>query len=441
MKFFRRKPLSRRSVLRGLLGGTAISLALPPLEAMFNATGTAYACDGILPVRFGVFFWGNGNVPDFWTPATEGEDYELSDELAPLAAVKDRFSVLTGLSVQHQNLYPHGSGMAGVMTGWSLDSDEAVQAPSIDQVIAAEVGGETLYRSIQTSPSNASGVSWNGPNSQNPPEGDPFALYERLFGETFREPGEEGVVDPRLGLRRSILDGVMDDIAALESQVGAADQARLDQHLTGVRELEQRLARLEEDPPNLEACERPAEVTGSFDDIDGRPQIAAKNRVMADMLTMALACDQTRVFGHYFSDPVSDALYPEASAGHHDLTHNEGGDQPEVNAITIQIMEELAYFIAALDAVPEGDGTLLDNMTMMATSEVSLGKTHSIDEIPLVLAGGACGQLVMGQHIRSVGGANFSKLGLSIIRAMGIPATSWGGEEGYTEDGLSAVEV
>ncbi|MCP4804029.1 MAG: DUF1552 domain-containing protein [Proteobacteria bacterium] len=441
MSFFKRKPLSRRAVLRGLLGGTAISLALPPLEAMFNATGTAYACDGILPVRFGVFFWGNGNVPDFWTPDAEGADYELSSTLAPLAAVKERFSVLTGLSVQHQNLYPHGSGMAGVMTGWSLDNDEAVQAPSIDQLIAAEIGGETLYRSLQTSPSNASGVSWNGPNSQNPPEGDPYALYERLFGETFREPGEEVEVDPALGLRRSILDGVLDDLSALESQVGAEDKARLDQHMTGVRELEQRLARLEEDPPNLEACERAIEPTGSFDDIEGRPRISAKNRVMADMLTMALACDQTRVFGHYFSDPVSDALYPEASAGHHDLTHNESGDQPEVQAITTLIMDELAYFIAALDAVPEGDGTLLDNMTMMATSEVSLGQTHSIDEIPLILAGGACDTLQMGVHLRSVGGANFSKLGLSLIRAMGIPATSWGGEEGLAEDGLSGIEL
>lgn len=433
--------LSRRHVLRGLVGGGLASVFLPPLEAMLDATGSAYACDGILPVRFGLFFWGNGNIPDLWTPETDGEDYELSEELLPLASMKSKLAVVTGLSVKTPNDVPHGSGSAGVLSGYALRvEDEAFVAPTIDQVIANEIGGDTIYRSVQTSPSGGSGQSYNGPNSLNPAETDPWAFYERLFGATFREPGEEGIVDPSLGLRRSVLDAVMDDLGSLEAQVSASDKVRLDQHMTGIRELEQRLARLEEDPPNLEACERPLEPDADYPDIDGRPQVSAKSRVFCDMLAMGLACDQTRVFGHYFSDPVSGILYPGASAGHHDLTHNETGDQPEVHAITVQVMEEFAYLLEALDAVEEGDGTLLDHCVVLGTSEVSLGKTHSLDEMPTLVAGGNCGAIQTGMHYRSLGGDNVAKLSLSLIRACGINQTSFGDGDAYTEDGLSGVE-
>jgi len=330
-----------------MLGGAAVGLFLPPLEAM--------ACDGVLPTRFGLFFWGNGNLPDFWTPEQEGTDYTLSEQLTPLSPMQHKLAVITGLSVKTPNDVPHSSGAAGVLTGIGLRvEDEAFMGPTIDQIIANEIGGETIYRSVQTSASGGSGRSYNGPNSLNPAEADPYAFYERLFGATFREPGEEGIVDPSLGLRRSVLDAVMNDLSTLESQVGAEDKARLEQHMTGVRELEQRLARLEEDPPNLEACERPAEPEASYPDIEGRPQVSARNRAFCDMLAMALACDQTRVFGHYFSDPVSDVLYTGATAGHHDLTHNESGDQPEVNAITIAIMEEFNYLLEASTRCPKG---------------------------------------------------------------------------------------
>lgn len=435
------KPLSRRHVLRGLLGGVGVSLALPPLEAMFNATGTAYACDGLLPRRFGVFFWGNGNLPDRWTPIDEGFDYTLSEQLVGLAPVQDLVTVVTGLSCKVDNIFPHGSGTAAILSGWAAAPDETFAAPSIDQVIAAEIGNDTIYRSLQTSPSGASGNSWNSGTSRNPPESDPWLFFDRVFGATFRAPGEEGLVDPRLGLRRSVLDAVMEDVAALESQVGAADKARLEQHLDGIRELEVRLARLEEDPPDLESCERADEPDASYPDVEGRPQLSAKNRVFCDMLAMALACDQTRVFGHYFSDPVSDLLYEGASAGHHDLTHNEPSPQDEVNDITAQVVDEYAYLVQALDAVPEGDGTLLDNCVVLGTSEIGLGRTHSLDEMPILVAGSGCGSLVQGEHIRALGGENANKLLLSLIRATGVLQSSLGDADSYTEDGLSGIEA
>ncbi len=439
--------VGRRRFLRGVFQGSAVYVGLPLFDYLLNGNGTALACGGAIPRRFGIYYWGNGNRPDQWTPSTDGDDYELSEELSPLLNVKSKIAVVTGLAVKLANVVPHLSGAAGLLTGYDLytaDGSETMAAPTIDQLIAAEIGGDTLYASIQTAATDSSGMSYNGPNSRNPPETNPYTLYEKLFGATFREPGEVVVEDPTLGLRRSVLDSVMTDIETLQGKLGSADRARLDQHLTGVRELEQRLAKLEEDPPSLESCARPVAVPSeSYPDEDGRPQISARSRAMVDMLAMALACDQTRVIGHYLTDPVSNNLFPGASAGHHNLTHDEPGDQPEVHAITVMVIEELAYLLEALDAVPEADGTLLDNCAVLATSEVSLGQTHDIAEIPVVIGGSACGTLKTGMHYRSYTGDNASKLMLSLMRSMDILAPSFGDpeSEAYEEASLSEIEV
>ena len=162
---------------------------------------------------------------------------------------------------------------------------------------------------------------------------------------------------------------------------------------------------------------------------------------MCDLLVMALACDQTRVFGHYFSDQVNDVLFPGASAGHHDLTHNETGDQAQVAAITVQVMEEFAYLLEKMQELPEGEETLLDNSVVLATSETSEGLTHSIEEMPIVLGGSACGRLKTGVHLRSYNAENVSKLMLTLMRAMDIPEAGFGEGDGYVEDGYSAVEA
>jgi len=385
-------------------------------------------------------------LPDRWTPTGEGDGdaWQLSKQLAPLAAVKSRICVVSGLAVKVPNIVPHGSGCAGILSAADLQStgdDDTFSAPSIDQVIAAQVGSSSIYRSIQVGASDCTGRSYNGPNSIKPAETDPFAFYERIFGDNFIEPGKGGKPDPRLGLRRSVLDAVMDDIDRLDQRLGKDDKARLEQHLEGVRELEQRLAILQEDPPDLAACERLDALTGDYADVDGRPQLSARSRIMSDMLAMTLACDQTCVFGHTLTDPVSDVLFPDASEGHHSLTHNEGGDQPEVNAIVIQIMEELAYTIAALDRIEEGDGTLLDSRAVLATSEVSLGQTHSIEEMPVILAGSACGYLKQDHHYRSSSGDNATKLLISLQRAMGMSVGSFGSGDAQASESLSGIEA
>lgn len=439
------QPIGRRTILRGLLGGAVVTVGLPPLEAFLDLTRKAGAtCGGVIPRRFGLFFWGNGNRPEQWLPIGEGESWELSEELAPLVNVKDRITVVSGMSVKTGNVTPHTSGVAGLLTGAAeIESGGTMTfaRASIDQYIAGKVGGETIYSSLQTSASGASGLSYNGPNSQNPPESSPYALFERVFGAGFRLPGEEGVVDPTLGLRRSVLDAVMADVNTLKGRVGAADAIRLEQHLDGVRELEQRLARLQEDPPNLESCSMPDEPLPDYPDVDGRPQLAARSRAMIDLVAMALACDQTRVFGHWFTDPVTDVLFDGATAGHHSLTHNEAGEQPEVHDITVQVMEEFAYLVEKLASIPEAEGSLLDNCVVLATSEVSEARLHSVEDMPVVIAGGGCGALRTGYHYRSYTGENVTKVMLTLVRAMDIPDTSYGEGEGLVTDGLSEIEA
>lgn len=438
-------PLRRRTFLRGILAGAAVSVGLPPLECMLNPHGTAYAFDGAFPKRFGLFFWGNGNLPTRWTPDGQGagSDWSLSEQLAPLAAMKPKISVLSGLSVKLPNQVPHGSGAAGILSGAPLsqpNDDGTFTQPSVDQVIASAVGGETLFRSLETSvhPSTQ-GRSYNGPNSRNPPEPSPHAFYQRIFGVNFQEPGE-GVVNPTIGLRRSVLDAVTEQLAHVRGRVGAADQARLDQHTDGIRDLEQRLAKLQEDPPELEACARPAAPEGDYPDILGRPQLALVNHVMCDLLAMALACDQTRVFSHWFSDPVNNLLFADASAGHHDLTHNEPGAQPQCHAITVKCIEAFAQLLQSFDAIPEGDGTLLDHCAVLGLSEISLGQTHSLEDMPLVVGGSCGGALRTGLHHRSVGD-NASKLILTLIRALDVPQPSFGVDGAHTTDGLSVLEA
>ncbi len=438
------RPTTRRRVLRGLLGGSAVSIALPAFEYMLDSTGKAWADGSALPRRFGIFFWGNGNRPERWTPIGEGADYLLSEELAPLADVQSKITVVSGMNIATPNTVPHLSGACGLLTGSPVigdDVDYTFPSASIDQVIADAVGGETAFRSIELGTLPDRGLSYNGPYSLNPPESSPYALFERIFGTGFVAPGSTGIVDPSLGLRRSVLDAVSADILALQSRMGAVDLARLEAHLEGVRALELRLAKLEEDPPTLAACTIPATPATEYPDIDGRPQLAVINQVMADLLAMVLACDQTRVFSNTFTYPLTNALFPGATAGHHSLTHDEPGDQPEVHAITTQCIEAYAALVRTLDAIPEGDGTLLDNCVVLGTSDVSEGRQHSLEDYPILLAGSCCGQLKTNWHHHSISGDNASKVGFSLLKVMDVPATSFGTEAGYVTEGLSEIEI
>lgn len=443
------RTLTRRTLLKGLLGGAAVAIGLPPLERFMNSHGTAYAAGGVaangFPKRFGLFFWGNGVIPERWLPTGvgHGADWELSEELAPLTLFKSQLTVVSGARVQVPNVEPHHATAAGILTGHPLLDDNGtwtVAAPTIDQIIAAELGQDSRFKSLEFGAEPGAGMSMNGPHSANPAESSPIALFERVFGGGFSLPGDDGAPDPTLALQRSILSAVSEDMAWVQGQVGYQDRIRLEQHLDGIRAIEKRLLKLEENPPSLAACAFPTTPEAEYPDIEGRPQLQPVNAALCDVLAMALACDQTRVFSNTFTRPLVNVLFDGATAGHHRLTHDEPGDQPQVNSIAIQCMEALAYQLGALQAVEEGDGTLLDSCLVFGTSDVSRGKTHSGDDFPLLLVGSGGGALKTDVHLASPAD-NASKILLTIAHAMDLQLAEIGSEEGFASVGFDELTI
>lgn len=436
--------ITRRTVLRGMLGGGLVTIGLPLFDALMNDTATAFADGDALPKRFGLFYWGNGVLPDLWTPKGMGTEYELSPTLQPLAEMKSKFSVISGLKVPLQNIVPHLSGPIGLLTGAPAlaSNKEEFATATIDQTIADIVGTDTRFKSLEAGVEpGVKSLSRSGPLSINPAETSPRALFARVFGPEFVMPGDMAKPNPTIALRKSVLDAVTEDATRLQSTLGATDRARLDQHLTGIRALELRLKKLEENPPSLAACKLPAEPKPEYPDVAGRPPLSEISRAMVDTLAMTLACDQTRVFSFWFHSGVSNVLFPGAPSGHHQLTHDEPSPQPEVAKILLQVMAELNYMFKTFDSIAEGSSTLLDHCALLATSDCSYGRQHLLDEYPLIVAGTANGNLKTGLHYRSPAQENTSKLILTLSRAMGLTLESFGAAEGKASEGLSAIEV
>ncbi len=448
-----KRRLSRRNILRGMAGGSAIALGLPLFDYLLDGNGSALADGGPIPRRFGAFFWGNGVIPSRWIPGTTGAGFALSEQLMPLAPVKQWLSVISGMNIRTGNERGHHAGTVGILSGSPMISQtptggagyaSTFSAPSIDQVIAAAIAGDTLFPSIEygvhdgapgSEGTTLKYLSHNGPDNVNPPEYSPRALFDMVFGDSFTPPGEAPMADPRLGLRRSVLDAVLADGASLKARLGMKDQTRLEQHLEGIRTLEMRLARLDEvtPPPYLAGCERPGAPGDPGDDLRER------NRLMADIIAMAMACDQTRVFSNLFSGSVSNTRYPGTSGGHHSQTHDEGEPWSDVHAATMYIMQCFSDLLQAFSAIDEGDATLLDHVAILGSTDLSFD--HSPNNFPILVGGRACGDLRGDFHYRSPSGENTSKVLLSLIRACGVPRADFGNGGGYVTESCTEIET
>jgi hypothetical protein len=441
-------------MLRGILGGAAVSIVLPPLEAMFDANGTAHADGSPLPKRLGIFFWGNGVKRNQFVPMETGAGFALPEELAPLAPVRDYVSVVSGMSIKTGNPLGHHSGCVGILSGAPLvpTPHPMYSGPTIDQIVASAVGYETRFPSIEIGISRRVGVgdgttltylSHSGPDQPNPPEYDPQKLFARLFGGDFvvPDPTAPPVVDPTRALRRSVLDVVSTDLRALENRVGTSDRRRLEQHLDHVRSIETRLQGLA--PPTLAAmCRTPPGATTPVEAKNGEP-LEERMRAMSDLLAMALACDQARAFSILFTGGVGYAVFWQVGAkvSQHQLTHDEPGAQPLVHAAVVFTMQQLAYLVERLVAVPEGAGNVLDHCAILGTSDVSEGHDHSIDDYPILVMGGGTGFLKHpGVHHRAPG-ENASTVLLTLLRAAGLPLTEFGQAGGHVTSSCSAIEA
>jgi hypothetical protein len=433
--------LHRRTLLRGTVAGGVVTIGLPLLDCFLDDNGTALAQGAPLPVRFGAWMWGCGMNPDRWNPATEGTDFELPIELRALdreladgTRVRDRVSILSGFDVKLDGRpnFPHTTGLMGTVTGSLPLEDYTVPAATLDTIIASKVGGLTRFRSLEMSCTGNPNQSYSfeARGVANAPEISPTALYQRVFGPEFADPNAGPFEpDPRLTLRQSVLSAVKEDRDRLLQRVGAHDRQRLDHFFTSVRQLERQIDVLLAGPPNLQSC-RKAGAPGPDDLGTEVGQATTTNRLMAELLSLALACDQTRVFSLMFSDRISGLRQAGSSSQHHQLTHDEPldpeiGFQPEATEFVFASMEAWADFVERLAAVPEGDGTLLDNCLVFGHSDVSLAKVHGITGVPMMIAGRAGGALKSGVHVAGAT-APTTRVGLTIQQAMGLPTERWG---------------
>jgi Protein of unknown function (DUF1552) len=456
--------ISRRTVLRGTLGGTAIAFGLPPLEAMFNANGTAYAQGAPLPRRMGIFFWGGGIKQDRWVPTTTGATWTPSLALAPLATagIKDYVSVLTGMNIKTGNPQGHHAGQGGILSGVPLVVQPKGSAPfkstfggpSLDQVAANAIGTASKFKSLEVGVSaRVNGgegttlhyLSHTGPDSPNPPLYDPAKVFDRMFAG-FTPPAVGGapatpVVDVTLALRKSVMDAVLPDINALRARASAADKVRLDQHLANIRTIENRLTATSAPPPK--SCTlpvKPALIT----DKSNHELIEERTGAMSDLIAVSLACDLTRVFSMMFSGGTNETLFWQVNAtdGHHSMTHDEPGDQPLVHACTVFTMQCFAKLLVSLKSVSEGAGNVLDNTVIYASSDVADGKQHSITNYPLLVAGRGGGFLKYpGVHYKSASGENTNLALLSVLKAAGLPLTQFGTGASAVSASLTAIEA
>lgn len=431
-----------------------VSLGLPVLEAMLDAHGEAFADGSPPPVRFVVWFFGDGvasaDIGDLegrplFAPAQTGPDYPLTSQLAGLADVRDYCSVLSGFDITAAtpNLRPHHAGLAGFLTGHEytgVPPDSAFGGPTIDHVIADRVGHETFLPSLQLSvtkrASTSAGptvryISAAGPMLPIESISSPSAAWDLLFG-SFTAPD-----DPNTPARLARIDAVMDDLAALQRRLGAVDRLRLEAHMDGLVQLSQQIDAL---PP---ICRQPAAPVVDNVDEDFEEPLVEVNAVMSELVAYAFACDVTRVVSYRYSSTLGETILSPLgqTATRHLLTHMPGDDtQALVDEGAAFMVDQFAVMLQTLKDTPEGDANLLDNTCAVMGTDVGVGYHHTTKDMPCIVAGRGGGALAHpGVHYRSMSGESTSNIMLTCARTVAPEIESFGGGPGQSTGEVEAI--
>lgn len=438
-----RQSISRRTLLRGM--GAALSL--PLLEGMQVSRVLGAGATAAAPRRMAFFFVPNGvNLPE-WTPKRGGYDYDLSWILQPLNRVKDEVNVLTGLTQDKGRANGDGAGdharaASTFLTGAQPRKTSAGNIRvgiSVDQIAAQTVGGQTKFASLELgcdrsrnsgncdsgySCAYSHNVSWSSPTTPMSNEIDPRLVFERLFGGDSQK--DRVARAERQELKKSLLDYVRDDARRLQDRLGQSDRQKLDQYITSVREIERRIENSERDfELQKVAYSKPEGIPDDY---------AAHVRLMSDMMVLAFQTDMTRVSTCMFSRAGSNRSYREIGVrdGHHDLSHHGGNAEKleKIKRINRYHMEQFAYFLERMKAIPEGDGTLLDNCMIVYGSGLSDGNRHNNENLPVLLAGRGGGSIETGRHIVYDVETPMNNLFLSLLDRMGVSIDGFGDSTG-----------
>ncbi len=439
--------LSRRTVLRGL--GT--SVALPLLQAMAPTRLLSAATPrGGPPLRMAFLYVPNGmHMPD-WTPKEDGTKFDLPPTLARLADHRESFNVLTGLTLDGARAHGDGGGdharsVAAFLTGShprKTNGADIQNGISVDQATAQLVGDATRFASLELgleasaqagncdsgySCAYASNMSWRGPTNPMAKEINPALVFDRLFaGQVVKET--RTAQSTREKYRKSVLDFVLDDAQQLHKKLPAVDQRKLDEYLYSVRDVEKRLN-------GTERLRMTEEGVPDYPRPSGVPRELAKHgELMMDMLMLALQTDSTRILSFMMTNAGSNRSYPEigVSQGHHESSHHgKSADKLEnIAKINRFQIDRFEYLLRRLKGISEGQGKLLDNCMIVYGSGISDGDRHNHDDLPIVLAGAAGGQIKTGRHIRYKNGTPLCNLYLWMMHQMGAKADSFGDSSG-----------
>ncbi|MBL8239007.1 MAG: DUF1552 domain-containing protein [Bryobacterales bacterium] len=425
-----RKPLSRRTMLRGL-GAT---LALPALEAMAAKTA---------PLRMAFVYVPNGIIMEQWTPA--GNELTLTRVLQPMAAHRERMLLFTGLAHNNGRALGDGAGdharaSASFLTGVhprKTDGADIQNGISVDQVAARSLGEKTRFASLELglehgrqagncdsgySCAYTNSLAWRGEATPLPPEVNPRLVFERLFGagetaETRRD-------------RKSVLDFVREDAAALQRDLGGADRRKMDEYLTGVREIEKRIGMAERQAaeavkPEFEA---PVGIPADFDEYA---------KLMFDLMTVALRTDSTRILTMMMGREGSNMTYRQAGVNeaHHQLSHHQGDAEKieKLTKINVYHAGLLAQWVTQLAKTADGDGSLLDNTMVVYGSGISDGNRHLHHDLPALLVGGSGARMRLGRHVRYGKETPMTNLWLALLDRMGVRPELLGDSTGRLE--------
>lgn len=427
--------LSRRNFLRGL-GATTVAL---PLLPSLNAS----AQSGEFPKRLLIFFSANGTMPNRWRPSGTETNWTIgaNDILTPLESHKADLIVMEGVDMVSTRFGigdGHQKGMAHMLTGTELlpgpfpgggDAGNAGYAGgiSIDQYIANEVHAGQKFSSLELgvqcgNPNNWSRMSYSGPDQPVAPRTNPYDAFDAIFGDLSADPF--GVERLRLK-RQSVLDHVTGDLTRLQTKVGARDKARIEEHATSIRDIEQRLLAGNEFGI---ACEAPN--MGGQIDPNANDNFGAVGDLMIDLAVMSFACNLTPVASIQFSRSVSNVHFGFAGidSRHHDLSH-EGDDNTTAVEQIVQINRwyatKFARVLERMKAIPEGNGTMLDNTAVIWVNELGKGNSHTRNDMPFIIGGSCGGYFNTGRYLNYSDDPHNNLL-VSLANAMGVQTNTFG---------------
>ena len=442
--------LRRRVLLRGLFQGSMVSMAMPFLDCFLDSKGEALAATGArIPDRFNTFFFGLGLTKALWVPKDAGTNYQTPVQLEPLEPYKKKMNVFTDMHVMVDSNpnAQHWTGMAACTTGNAPAKAGEFTGQTLDLTLADAIAKGSRFKTVSIACSGNKNESFSSLGGANviPPEISPMGLYTRLFGPGFQDPSKgDWKPDPKLLLKQSVLSVVADSRKDAMADLGASDKRRMDQYFTSVRESEQQID-AELTRPEIVAKVTIPDAPGEMDVNKSVPVMEKNVPLMARLGALGLATDQTRVFNMYLSEGGSTIYMPGDSLPFHQATHEEPIDpvldyQKKVSTFGTYSMKFFAMMLKELDAIPEGNGTLLDHSMTFGYSETSFAKIHALDGIPMILVGSGNGRIKTGYHIAG-GGNPVSRVGLTIQKAYGLSVDSWGSGSMATRNPISELLV